>query len=106
MYKFMRTIVIFDLPTDSKRARRNATRFRNDLLKDGFSMLQYSIYDRLCVDKDSAEMHIERVRRIAPDEGSVRAFMLTEQQYVDQAVIVGKKSFREVKQTTEQLKFF
>lgn len=51
-------------------------------------------------------MHIERVRRIAPDEGSVRAFMLTEQQYVDQAVIVGKKSFREVKQTTEQLKFF
>ena len=102
----MRVMVIFDLPTDSKSARYKAARFRNDLLKDGFSMLQYSIYDRLCADKSSAEMHIDRVRRMAPDEGNVRAFLLTEQQFVNQTIIIGKKSRQEESETMDQLVLF
>ena len=61
-YNFMRALVLFDLPTETKINRGNATRFRNYLLHDGFTMLQYSIYSRLCPDRDNANTHLERVK--------------------------------------------
>ena len=42
MSKFMRMIVFFDLPVQTKTERRHATAFRNFLLKDGYHMLQFS----------------------------------------------------------------
>ena len=38
-------IVIFDLPVTTKKERRLATKFRNDLLDEGYLMLQYSVYE-------------------------------------------------------------
>ena len=43
----MRIIVFFDLPVKTKKERRNATQFRNFLIKDGFYMMQYSVYARV-----------------------------------------------------------
>ncbi|MDR2152365.1 MAG: CRISPR-associated endonuclease Cas2, partial [Helicobacteraceae bacterium] len=40
----MRLLVLFDLPVKAKSDQRRATQFRNHLLKDGFSMLQFSVY--------------------------------------------------------------
>ena len=53
-YKIMRVVVLFDLPTNTKGERRAATQFRKFLLDDGFNMLQYSVYTRLCPNRDSA----------------------------------------------------
>lgn len=48
-YRIMWLFVFFDLPTETKKDRKNASGFRNQLLKDGFSMMQYSVYIRaLC----------------------------------------------------------
>ena len=91
-YKFMRVAVFFDLPTGSKKERRTATRFRNFLLKDGFNMLQYSVYTRLCPNRDVAEKHMNRVKRNAPDVGSIRLIYLTEHQFTNTYVITGKKN--------------
>lgn len=44
----MWVIVMFDLPTDTPKARKAYARFRTDLLKDGFTMMQYSVYIRHC----------------------------------------------------------
>lgn len=105
-YKIMRVVVLFDLPTNTKAERRAATRFRNFLLGDGFDMLQYSVYTRICPNKDGADMHIARVRRNAPDTGSVRALYLTEHQFANMYVLVGEKSVQETASTSAQMAFF
>ena len=43
----MRVIVMFDLPTLTKDNMRDYRRFRKFLLKNGFIMLQESIYTKL-----------------------------------------------------------
>ena len=53
----------FDLPVKTKPQRREATRFRNFLLSDGFNMLQFSVYIRIVRDKDGADKHIARLCR-------------------------------------------
>lgn len=99
-------VVLFDLPTGTKGERREATQFRNFLLDDGFNMLQYSVYTRMCPNRDGAEKHIQRVRRNAPDSGSVRALFLTEHQFTHMHIIVGEKSTQELRLTSKQMAFF
>lgn len=105
-YKIMRVVVLFDLPTNTKAERRAATQFRKFLLDNGFDMLQYSVYTRLCPNRDGAEKHMLRVRRNAPDSGSVRVLYLTENQFSNMHIIVGEKTVQEEKSPTGQLAFF
>ena len=105
-YNFMRALVLFDLPTDTKLNRGNAMRFRNYLLNDGFTMLQYSIYSRLCPDRDNANTHLERIKKHAPHEGSIRMLMLTENQFTNMEVICGEKTEQEKHIGDEQMLLF
>lgn len=105
-YRFMRAMVIFDLPVVTKKERKLATSFRKFLLDDGFEMLQYSVYTRLCADRDNAATHLERVKKAAPDDGSIRMLMLTENQFVNMCVVAGEKSAQERKNQPQQLAFF
>ena len=105
LYKIMRVAVFFDLPTNTKAERRAATQFRKFLLDDGFDMLQYSVYTRLCPNRDVAEKHMMRVKRHAPDSGSVRLLYLTEHQFTHMYVIVGEKTVQEKAVPTAQLAF-
>ena len=60
--RYMRIIVFFDLPTLTKTDRRNASRLRNFLVKDGYVMLQLSVYSRICKGKDDVEKHAKRLK--------------------------------------------
>jgi len=102
----MRVVVLFDLPTGTKSERRAATQFRNFLLGDGFDMLQYSVYTRICSNHDGAEKHMMRVRRNAPSRGSVRALFLTEHQFTSMYIIIGEKTVQEKSVSSNQLAFF
>lgn len=102
----MRIMVIFDLPVLTKNERHLATSFRNRLLKDGFTMLQYSVYTRLCPNRDNAVSHLNRIRKCAPKTGSIRMIMLTEYQYENMYIVSGEKTPQEVKNNTRQLAFF
>lgn len=51
-YRCMWVLTMFDLPTDTKAARRQYTQFRKILLKDGFTMMQYSVYIRHCASRE------------------------------------------------------
>ena len=77
----MRMMVFFDLPVKTKAQRRVATGFRNFLLKDGYHMIQYSLYARVCNGNDAVEKHEKRLRAALPDNGSVRLLIVTEKQY-------------------------
>ncbi len=106
MNKFMRIIVFFDLPVKTKNERREATAFRNFLLNDGYHMLQYSVYARICNGLDAVAKHRERVKRNLPDNGSVRLLVITEKQYESIDILLGKLTSADDSFQSEQLSIF
>lgn len=87
-------IVFFDLPTDTKKARKQYTRFRNDLLEDGFAMMQYSVYYRHCASKENTTVHLNRVRASVPPDGEVRVCQFTDKQFERMEIYRGKRRTR------------
>lgn len=82
--------VFFDLPVGTKVERRQATRFRNFLKSDGFDMLQWSVYARVCRGQAMVETHLARVTGNLPQRGSVRALQVTDQQYARMRLLLGE----------------
>jgi CRISPR-associated protein Cas2 len=91
-YHIMWLFVFFDLPVTLKKDRKAASRFRKDLLKDGFSMMQFSVYNRHCASKESANVHIRRVKGFVPERGQVSILQVTDKQYGDIMNFWGKRS--------------
>jgi CRISPR-associated protein Cas2 len=82
-------LVFFDLPVGTKAERRAATRFRNFLKDDGYMMLQYSVYARVCRGDDAAEKHVTRICKALPATGSIRALQVTDKQYARMRLLLG-----------------
>ena len=102
----MRILVFFDLPVKTKTERRVATQFRNFLLKDGYHMLQYSFYARVCNGNDAVEKHKKRLHAHLPNNGSVRMLAITERQYQNIEILVGKLTSCDESFQAEQLTIF
>ena len=86
----MWVIVMFDLPTDTPQARKAYARFRTDLLKDGFTMMQYSVYIRHCASIENAKVHVVRMGKCVPSAGEVRFLTITDKQFGRIEVFVGR----------------
>lgn len=104
--RYMRVMVFFDLPTKEKEDKHHYVTFRNRLLRDGFDMLQYSVYTRLCGNYDAVDKFVERVRRYTPSDGSVRVMTVTNKQFADMAILAGKKTNNEKRITHQSLTLF
>ena len=72
---------MFDLPTETKKDLKNYRLFIKKLTNEGYIRIQYSIYSKLCINKDSAITASRKLKRIAPDSGDIRYMVITEQQY-------------------------
>ena len=70
-YRIMWVLVFFDLPTDTRKERKAAAKFRKDLQADGFTMFQFSIYLRHCSSRENMEVHQKRVESLIPEKGHV-----------------------------------
>ena len=90
-YRCMWVLTMFDLPVNTKQARRAYTQFRKKLLQDGFTLLQYSVYVRHCASEENADVHAARVERTLPDDGEVRVIYFTDKQYERMRVFWGKR---------------
>lgn len=106
MSRFMRLLVLFDLPVVTKAERKAATKFRNFLLKDGYMMLQYSVYCRICTDYDMVKKHEKRLSASLPPNGLVQCLVVTEKQFESSKILVGKLAPNFQKSNTEQLTLF
>ncbi len=80
-YRVMWVLVFFDLPTGTATERKAAATFRSKLIKDGFTMLQYSIYVRHSSSWENADVHEKRVKNFLPKYGSVCILQLTDKQF-------------------------
>lgn len=88
--RYMWLLVFFDLPVGTKAERRAATRFRNFLKDDGFLMLQWSVYARVCRGDEAVGKHEQRVTKNLPGKGSVRTLQITERQYARMKLMIGE----------------
>lgn len=102
----MRILVFFDLPVVTTKERKAATKFRNFLLKDGYHMVQWSVYSRICNGTDAITMHKSRLQQNLPEKGSVRVLTLTEKQYESIEVLLGEKTFDDTSSSTELINIF
>ena len=85
----MRVLVFFDLPVTTSENRRAYAKFRKFLLKNGFMMLQESLYCKLALNGTAANVIISNIHKNKPDEGLVQLLTVTEKQYSKMDIIVG-----------------
>jgi len=104
-FKSVWLIVLFDLPTDTKEARKEYTNFRKFLLNDGFTMMQYSVYMRHSSSDENAKVHVKRVKACLPYDGEVRIVKITDKQFGKIEVYYGKKR-KPIEKAPLQLEFF
>lgn len=86
----MRVFVFFDLPVATAENRRNYSRFRRYLVKNGFIMLQESVYCRMALNQNAAKIMADNVRRNKPPEGLVQILNVTEKQFSKMEYIMGE----------------
>jgi len=104
-YRFMRTLVFFDLPTETADDRRAYNRFHKFLLKDGFMMLQYSVYCKLAINKTVANQILKRLEGKKPKKGNIAVMEITEKQFGDIVWILGDKQSN-ILDTTDRITFY
>ena len=101
-YRFMRLLVMFDLPTETVDDQRNYRQFRKMLIKNGFVMMQESVYTKLMVSPSAHFTVMQTLRKNRPPKGFVCALEVTEKQFAAMECIVGE-SHSEVLDTDERL---
>ena len=104
-WQTMWVLALFDLPVDKPQSRKDYTRFRKKLLKDGFTMMQYSVYQRHCASWENAQVHLQRMGAVVPPRGEVRFVVITDHQYGKILTFHGKNRAPEPPQPA-QLEFF
>ncbi|QMU56108.1 MAG: CRISPR-associated endonuclease Cas2 [Candidatus Mycalebacterium zealandia] len=104
-YRTVWIIVMFDLPTDTKRARKDYTKFRKHIMQDGFIMMQFSVYARHCASEENAYVHSGRVRESLPPEGEVRIITITDKQFGRMQIFYGKKR-KKLERAPQQITLF
>lgn len=92
MYRFMRIMVLFDLPTKTVGNRKEYLKFRKFLLNEGFIMMQESVYTKLVLNGSSAKLVRDKVKKNAPVDGLVEMLTITEKQFSGIEYIVGRKN--------------
>lgn len=86
----MRTIVFFDLPNVYYKDRKNYQKFHKFLVNDGYIMLQESVYSKIALNLQQAELNINKIKKNSPQKGVIQVMNITEKQYADIEFIIGK----------------
>ena len=87
----MRVVVFFDLPTETAEERRDYRRFRAALLKNGFFMMQESVYSKIILNNPAANVIKETVRKLKTGKGLIQMLTVTERQFENMEFVLGKK---------------
>lgn len=104
-YRIMWVLVFFDLPTETKKERKSASDFRKQIIQDGFTMFQFSIYIRHCASRENAQVHINRVKQILPTKGEIGILTITDKQFGNMELFISKKE-ADIKTPYQQIELF
>jgi CRISPR-associated protein Cas2 len=101
-WSMMWIVCMFDIPVGTKIEQRKATRFRNTLLNNGFTMKQFSVYIKPCRDLSVAKNRAKSLKWAIPENSSVSFLYITDKQYVTSDTFLGKNSVNNEEQTREK----
>ena len=86
----MRIILFFDLPVETSADRREYTRFHKFLIKNGFMMMQESVYCKLSLNATAQNTVLNNIRKHKPPKGLVQILTVTEKQFSRMEFVVGE----------------
>lgn len=104
-YRMAWVLVCFDLPVVTKEERKAAADFRKELLRDGYIMMQYSVYARPCGSADRVETQVRRLKPKIPAKGEVRSLIISDAQW-GRMIVMRSQQPVEAEKPPEQLMFF
>lgn len=104
-YEAVWVLTMFDLPVKTKTERHRYALWRRNLLREGFSRMQYSVYAQHFDSQEASDAVCERLLRLVPPAGEVRFMRVTERQIEKMIVRVGRKH-RRPERPRSQLAFF
>lgn len=81
LHRYMRSLLMFDLPVETANQRREYRRFIKFLKKEGFIMFQESIYVKLSINESGVKLMKERLKAHVPSKGLVSMITITEKQF-------------------------
>lgn len=99
----MRLLVFFDLPVETAKQRKEYRLFRKFLIKEGYLMVQESVYSKLVTNEANAGSAIARLRKNRPPNGLVQVLKVTERQYETMVFITGNQRAYDEVDTMEEL---
>ena len=91
----MRVLCMFDLPMETPKEKKDYREFRKLLLSQGFTMLQYSIYQKAVPNRQSTKKYESILKKSLPENGEIRLLYVTEKQFNDMTFLMGSKSKQE-----------
>ncbi|MGV3162917.1 CRISPR-associated endonuclease Cas2 [Streptococcus hyovaginalis] len=91
-YRYMRMILMFDMPTDTNDERKAYRKFRKFLLSEGFIMHQYSIYSKLLLNNSANKAMVDRLQENNPKKGSITLLTVTEKQFSRMIYLNGERN--------------
>lgn len=103
-YRFMRMLVMFDMPTETTRDRKAYRQFRKFLINEGFIMHQFSIYTKILLNNSAKNAMIKRLKDHTPDKGLITILNVTEKQFARMIYLSGDRDTR-IAQSDDRLVF-
>ena len=104
-YRIMWILVFFDMPSETKRDKRNYRQFVDRLEKNGFNRFQWSIFLRHCPSRENMMVHIKRVKSFLPPKGHIAILHITDKQFGMMELFIAQKK-EELPEISQQLELF
>jgi len=107
-FRIMWLMIMFDLPTTTKKDRKRYQWFHKELEKEGYMMLQYSVYGKIFSSSDSANYGKKRIKDFVErniKHGNIRMLLFTDKQFANMEIIIGQESIEEENEPKQLLLF-
>lgn len=98
-------MVMYDLPVVEEKERKIAQKFRAFMEKQGFSMVQFSVYAKFCGTREKADVVKETIEASLPDKGKVSILMFTDKQFGEIVHLTNRKRYK-TKENPDQYVLF
>lgn len=97
--------MFYDLPMSTPEERKEYRKFRKIILKDGFKMIQNSVYIRYCYSNEHVSTHLNRIKKVLPIEGNTILLTISDQRFEEMNNFIGKKRNKPLT-TPEQIEMY
>ncbi|MBC1343936.1 CRISPR-associated endonuclease Cas2 [Listeria welshimeri] len=91
-YRYMRMLLMFDMPTDTAKERKAYRQFRRFILSEGFIMHQYSVYSKILLNGTASKAMLARLKQQNPKKGLITLLTVTKKQFARMVYLSGEQN--------------